>query len=428
MLLYAGFRVLWPAVGSPAGTVSALLGLVAVLIYGNGIRSSTPLWLLLAAVVVQSLSWWLGYQHHPDWVASNPELDRLAKLFIFIAVAWWLGGRTRNTLWLWGIAMLTYIAATLVLGGLEDWVNGLAGERVGFGIRNKQHGSMMYGVVLLGLVILAPRVLRSSRYRRWLVCLWLVLVVLSSTAIMIGQTRAVWLALGTALLVALLLYLIYQCLHRNGATLRSMGLASLTALLLGGLAITALHEPLTNRLMAESEVIENLASGQLENVPYTSIGIRINSWRAAGEWIAERPWTGWGSEGRSLVIQHTLWLPEFVKQNFDHLHNFFLEIWVAYGLLGLGVIGALSVWIGHGCWRSWRAGVLPGDLALFGLAFFIYWVIVNQFESYNSFWTGVYIHNLVVGGLVTHIWRWQRQQAALPSPHHTSEASSKCAR
>lgn len=426
LLLYAGFRVLWPSVGSPAATSSALLGLIAVLTYGHGIRASAPLWLLLAALGVQGLSWWLGYQNHPEWIADNPEFDRLAKLFIFIAVAWWLGGSTRNTLWLWSLAMATFIITTLMLGGLDDWIRGLAGQRVDFGIRNAQHSSMMYGTTLLGLIFVAPRMIRASRYRGLLVGLWLVLVVLSATAIMIGQTRAIWLGLGAALPVALVVYLVYQwqCHHR--ATLRTMGLAGLAIVLLGGLATTVLHEPLTDRLMTENEVIEHLASGQLENVPYTSIGIRINTWRAAGEWIAERPWAGWSSEGRSLAIKHTPWLPDSVRQRFGHLHNFFLEIWVAYGLLGLAVIGALAIWIGYGCWRSWRAGILPGDIALFGITFFIYWIIVNQFESYNSFWTGVYVHNMVVGGLVTHIWRWQRQKATVSKQHDIPDPQAIC--
>lgn len=119
------------------------------------------------------------------------------------------------------------------------------------------------------------------------------------------------------------------------------------------------------------------------------------------------PLVGWGGQGRGLVMDHTEWLPERVSEKYGHLHNYFIEIWVAYGMLGLAVIGALAFWIGLATWRAWRAGALPGDLALFGGGFFIYWMVVNQFESYNSFWTGVYVHNLVVGGLITHYWRWQ---------------------
>ncbi|WP_240470553.1 O-antigen ligase family protein [Halomonas halocynthiae] len=411
LLFYAGFRVLWPAVGSNAESISALFGLVAVLVYGRGIRSSAPLWLLLAALLVQCLSWWLGYQHHPEWVADNPQVDRLAKLFIFIAVAWWLGGSTRNTLLVWGCAVIGFFATTFFVdGAYQDWLLGLKGTRVDFGIRNAQHSSMMFGVILMALVILAPRLLRDGKWRLLRGGAWVFVLVFALVGVLVGQTRAVWLGLALAMPLVLIAWTVYHWIKRGGAPLRWIGAISLVAVLVIGLAVALLGKPVANRLAAESDVVEQVVSGQFDSIPYTSIGIRINTWRAGVEWIAERPMVGWGGEGRSLAIKHTEWLPDDVKAEFGHLHNYFLEMWVAYGLLGLAVIFALTVWIGYGCWRSWRAGVLPGDLALFGAAFFIYWVVVNQFESYNSFWTGVYMHNLVVGGLVTHIWRWQRQQ------------------
>ncbi|WP_277810934.1 O-antigen ligase family protein [Chromohalobacter canadensis] len=409
LLLYGLLRVLWPGVGSLAGTATALLGLIAVLTWGKGIRGTAPLWLLLLSVAVQVLSWGLGYLHHPEWVSSNPEVDRLAKLFIFIGVAWWLGGSSRNTLLVWGLAVIGYLVASFVVGGLDEWRKGLEGMRTGFGIRNNQHGSMLFGVALLGLAIFGRRIMTSgTRWVPWRCVGWALALGICVVAIAIGQTRAVWLALAASLSVAVLLVLLW-------ANARGLG-RRMVRPLLGGLAVGLVlimlggvffGDTLSERLETESGVVAELLQGDLESVPYSSIGIRIHTWVAAGEWIAERPLVGWGGEGRGLVIDHTSWLPESVKANFGHLHNFFLEVWVAYGLLGLGVIAALAFWIGRGTWLAWRTGVMPNDMALFGAAFFVYWMIVNQFESYNSFWTGVYVHNLIVGGLVTHIWRWQ---------------------
>src|SRR5699024_5039042 len=140
-----------------------------------------------------------------------------------------------------------------------------------------------------------------------------------------------------------------------------------------GVALMTLHQPITQRLAAESDVIERIVEWRFDEIPYTSVGNRINTWRAGMDWIAKRPLVGWGGEGRNLAIKHTQWVPDHVKEEYGHLHNYFLELWVAYGLLGVAVMLALAVWVGQGCWRSWRAGVLPGDIALFGAAFFIYW-------------------------------------------------------
>ncbi|MBZ5876635.1 O-antigen ligase family protein [Chromohalobacter israelensis] len=410
LALYSALRILWPSVGEPAGTVMALFGLIAVLVWGKELRASAALWLLLAVVAVQVLSWVLGYFHHPDWVSSNPEVDRLAKLFIFIGIAWWLGGSTRWTLALWGVGVIGYVIAAFVHGGgVQEWLAGLNGQRVGFGIRNKQHGSMLFGVCLLGLIVFSRRVfMHSGQGRLSLMFGWVVLALISLTGVLIGQTRAVWLALCVAAVVGVAIWLMWLAkYHRARYVLRSVVIVACVLVVVGMGAMYAFKDTLSQRIARESPVIEKVLEGDLQNIPYSSVGIRINTWVAAGEWIAERPLVGWGGEGRGLVIDHTDWLPDDIKERFGHLHNFFLEVWVAYGLLGLGVIATLAFWIGRGTWLAWRAGVIPNDMALFGAAFFVYWMIVNQFESYNSFWTGVYVHNLIVGGLVTHIWRWQ---------------------
>ncbi|WP_227370543.1 O-antigen ligase family protein [Halomonas sp. M20] len=408
LFLYASFRVFWPEAGKLGEQLTAFLGLIAILVYGRGVRNSLALWLLLAAVVVQVLSWWLGYLHHPDWVASNPEVDRLAKLFIFIGVAWWLGGSTGWTFIAWGSALIFYVLATLILGdGIQGWIRGLQGERIGFGIRNLQHGAMLFGVAFLGLVLFARRWLQPGKYRALRLTIWCVLFVICLLGVVTGQTRAIWLALLIALPVAGGLWWLYKPRDASLRTNRRfLAIGCVMALVVLTIAGLSFDDTVEERIGTESQVIAQLLDGRVEELPYTSIGIRIHTWRAASEWIAERPLVGWGGEGRSLVISETAWLPDWVKQQFGHLHNFFLEVWVAYGVLGLAVIGALAFWIGRATWLAWRGGVMPGDMALFGAAFFVYWMIVNQFESYNSFWTGVYVHNLVVGGLVTQYWRW----------------------
>ncbi|MGM0987232.1 MAG: O-antigen ligase family protein [Pseudomonadota bacterium] len=424
LMMYGALRILWPTVGSPAETITALLGLFSLLFYGRQLRSSAPMWLLGAALLVQLLSWTLGYFHHPEWVADNPRLDRLGKLFIFIAVAWWLAGSTQRTLQLWALALIGFVIGTFVLGdGLAEWQSGLSGQRIGFGIRNFQHGSMLFGVVFLALIIFSPRLFSAGPWRALRAMTCSLLIMVSLLGVLIGQTRAVWLALSLALPITLMLWLYHASPGVQSARGRKGALLGLCLVIIAAVGFLMLfYQPLMERVTAEKEVMAQLLSGEVGNIPYTSIGIRINTWFAAAEWIQQRPVVGWGGEARSLVIEHTPWLPTFVKAHYGHLHNFLLEVWVAYGLLGVGVIATLALWIGLRTWQAWRAGVMPGDIALFGASFFVYWMVVNQFEAYNAFWTGVFVHNLVVGGLVTHIWRWQ--YAAVP----TATEDNECAR
>ncbi|TDR57266.1 O-antigen ligase [Halomonas ventosae] len=408
-MLYAGLRLAAPDMGELAGTLMALTGLFAVLRWGRGIRSGGALWLLLAVIVIQLVSWVGGYLHHPQWMTDTPQLDRLAKWFLFIGLAWWLGGSTRATLLAWGLALVGLMAVVwLIDGNLTHWQLGLNGRRVDFGIRNAQHTALFFGAALIGLICFARRCLAPGRMA-WLRRLgWGFAVGSCLVGIGITQTRAVWLAMMVVLIVmaAVIALHAYAVGHRG-----RWGKPALVGVVLLVIAVVAsgwwFQGAVEKRLEAERSVITQALEDDWKTLSYSSIGNRLLSWRASVEWIKERPLIGWGEEGRSLVTTETDWLPRQTRENYGHLHNIFLELLVSYGLLGVMAIGALVGWVGIGTWKAWRGGTMPDDMALFGLAFFVFYFIVGQFESYSFFWTGSYLQNLVLGGLVTHIWRWQ---------------------
>ncbi|WP_298845620.1 O-antigen ligase family protein [uncultured Salinicola sp.] len=407
VLVYAAFGIAAHSLKDVIEPYMAFLGLASLLIYGGWRRKSVALILLVAVCLVQIVSWWLAIGDHPQWARPNPDTERLAKLFIFIAIAWWLRGSLRHMFWVWGLALVAFLLTTVVLPeGRESWLIGLQGERVGFGIQNNQHASMLFGVALLGLCIFARRFCWSGGFRRGRACVWFGMMLMVLVGILFGQTRAVWLALFVSAIVALLAVGAYAKRRYRVRLLNRKTVGIGAGLLLAAVIVTVLFgRVLADRALSEDQIIAQLLSGRLDTLPYTSIGIRIHSWVAATQWIGERPWIGWGSNGRELVIEHTPWLPEYVKTHFGHLHNFLLETLVNYGVLGLACVIGLMAWVGTITWRAWSRGDMPNDVALFAVAFFCYWLIVNQFESYLSFWTGIYVHNLIVAGLVTLYWR-----------------------
>ena len=60
-------------------------------------------------------------------------------------------------------------------------------------------------------------------------------------------------------------------------------------------------------------------------------------------------------------------------------------------------------YLAQAVYRAWRAGILEDEWALFALGFFIYWLFINNFESYLSFNSGVFTFGLVAGGLLTRV-------------------------
>lgn len=405
LFFYAFCKFVWEDFSDNLENIFILTGLVSFCIYGKGIRK-TPLLLLLIFILVQLLSWSLGLWQYPQWVTDDPRIKDLAKLFIFISIAWWLGGSTRNTFILWGVAFLGFIVATLLAPAENGWLAGFTGERVGFGIRNNQHASMLFGVFLLGMLCFFQRFWKVGEYRFIRICFWVLGVLIAITGVMLGQTRAVWLSTTIAISLGALIIITAAVLKGKIKHLLLYACAtSLALIVLISVIGATLGDSLGERVLKESEVISKLIDGQFTEVPYTSIGIRVNSWVAASQWIAERPVTGWGPKGRDLVMSETDWMPDWVLKEFGHLHNYFLETWVEYGLIGLLALGILTLWIGRATWLAWRGGAMPTDIAFFGLLFFVYWVVINQIESYNSFSTGQFVHNVIVGGLITHYWR-----------------------
>ncbi|WP_236995502.1 O-antigen ligase family protein [Halomonas huangheensis] len=408
LMVYGSLRLLWPQVGELGGTLMGVLGLGCVLACGTHLRSSGALWLLLGAIVVQSISWTLGYWHHPEWMPDHPKLDRMAKWFLFIGVAWWLGGSTRATLILWGLALSGLLVTCLVTGGgVDQWLVGLHGERVDFELQNAQHTAMFFGSGLLGVLAFSRRLLASGRWAMVRRIGWFIALMMCLTGVVITQTRAIWLALALILPIMAVVALLwnYSRQHRRQAA-RLSAVALVGALVVVVLAGLEFHGVVERRLGDENKIIAELMQGNIDAVPYqSSIGNRVHTWIAAAQWIEERPLVGWGENGRSLAVEETEWLPEYTREHYGHLHNTFLEVFVSYGLMGVVLVATLAWWIGRSTWRAWRKGVMPGDMVLFGAVFFIYWIIINQFEAYLSFWSGVYVHNIIVGGLITHYWR-----------------------
>jgi O-antigen ligase len=312
-----------------------------------------------------------------------------------------LAGRLRNVFWLWGIAVLGLLFA--VLGSPVDWSvwqQGISGLRVDFGIRNAQHIAMYFGTLMLGCLCFSQRWLSAGAQRWWRLPLWAGVLGVAVLGIIVTQTRAIFIAIFAALLLALVFW-IWLKRPRCWVLALLVGMVIVLSFVVGTQVVTHVEE----RYESEVPVVHKIITGDWDNIPYTSVGVRANTWKVAADKIAERPWFGWGSQARSRVISHSDVLPDWVKQQFGHLHNYFLEVQLSYGLAGSLMLLALAIVIGRDCWLTWRARLMPTDVLVFGFCFFVFWVIVNNFESYMSFGTGTFVFNIILGGLITLCWR-----------------------
>ncbi|WP_226642172.1 O-antigen ligase family protein [Microbulbifer variabilis] len=406
LLLYAALFPLASNLADISKTLFIVLTLWVLFTRGRNWLNSPVGWFFAASLLVQVLSWAGMLVEYPNWAESSPKLHRMGQWFLFAAIACWLGGSTRNTLILWLTALIALLLAPWIAGGgFSEWAYGAMGQRVEFGFHNAQHTALLFGVALLGLAVFTKRILRYSRLVSVSSLAWVAAVGICALAVLYTQTRAIWFALAISLLTLLIVYLVVV-FRKQGKDIW-LRLLSWGAVI--GVAMIALWmkvgDVVINRLGLERNTVDALLSGNLESIPYSSIGVRVHSWHAAINWIAERPLLGWGGKGRRLVIQSLQDMPSEFQNSIGHLHNSYLDLLVNYGFLGALVWGALNCWLFLAAYKSWRKGFLPGDFFLFYIGFMVLWLIANCFESYLFYSSGHYIFGIVVAGIVTHIFK-----------------------
>ena len=157
--------------------------------------------------------------------------------------------------------------------------------------------------------------------------------------------------------------------------------------------------------MEEKEALEAIATLDFDDVPYSSFGIRLHSWIAASEFIKEKPIFGWGSNGKALVMEKTEWLPDWVQHSFGHLRNTYIQMLVNFGLAGLAFYLFIWVYMTKSLFKEIRKGTIKKDIGYFFMSFLCFWSIMNCFEAYQNFWTGVFYFTIFMTGIQAKIWR-----------------------
>lgn len=369
------------------------------------LRRSPVFWLLLAAALVPLASWGLSHLTHPQWADGSPKLDRVANWLMCIAIALALGGRTRNVLLLWFIALAGLMAAPWTTGaGFAEIARGLKGLRIDFDLHNAQHAAMYFGVAAIGLLALLPSLLKRSRRNWLLVGLWFAGFCYVSLMVALTQTRAVWLGLLLAIGVLCWLWLRHY-LHGWQRWLPLLVLAAF-------LAALATSELVQKRANKDLDTIVSAFEGETSDVAFDSPGVRLHSWVEASHWIVQRPLLGWGGKGRNLVIQQAEHFPDWLKQSTHHLHSSYIDTLVNFGAVGLMLLLAIWFWLLRAVWRAHGSQTLAPGMMQFFTAFMAYWLLVNAFESYMYFSSGIFIFGLVAGGVLSCLWRAEYSAAA----------------
>ncbi|KHD23457.1 hypothetical protein NM09_18475 [Vibrio caribbeanicus] len=347
-------------------------------------------WLILFAISIQIISWVNSIIFIPEIAKSRPNLNPLSSIFLFALVSIWINKEKWRRQLLFVTLILSFIFTAIYDSILNNTILlGLSGERIDFGMHNSQFTSMLSAVVMMLGTYLLCEWKKQSTQKSYAIacCLFFAIIVLSGFSLLASQSRQVWLAL--VFVVAISPSFIFSKSNLSKVIL---------IYLLAALSIFALLQidTISQRVFKESNVFTLLLSGEFDNIPMTSIGIRLNSWIEATKWIIDRPILGSDFNAISYVIRESELFINSGLTRYGHLHSTYIETLVAYGLLGILLYISFYKEIVSNIYRNQGRN----EIVLVAI-FLIFWAIINMFESFNHKGLGLYAHTIVLGGLYT---------------------------
>lgn len=352
--------------------------------------------LLVVLVFLQIGVYQFAADRFPEFADDQIKTSRhWAKLFLCISVAWWIKGSIKAAAYLLAILGVGFFCSLLVGVSAQEWLTGIQGQRVDLNYKNAQHSAVYCGLMLLlGLFGFFQSIIKDKNY---LYCgLYIIIIFISGVGVIITQTRAVWIAIVATLFIVSLVAVFYSLKSKqrpSSATKAAMLAICFVLVLIVGATFS--NPSFTKRLGANSEAVVQVLQGNLQEIPYNGAGVRLHTWVYALDKIVERPLIGWGSQSRKPLIDEGPF-PTIIKERFGHFHNSYIELALAYGLIGFIIFSWLTFFIIKGIFRLKNTEHFLLFLGL--LSSFIFFAIVNFFESYLIFRTGMYFY-ILVGGI-----------------------------
>lgn len=364
-----------------------IFGSLPALFYNFSSYNKSIFWLALTSILLQVICWAHALVYVPEFAKSSPDLKPLSSLFLFVLIAIWIDGSNLRRITLFSSFILSFVSTAFY----DIYTNNslslaLSGHRIDYGMHNAQFTSMLSVVVcILTVYVLAKLPGEKKVVKLALYTLGSSVIAFALFSLYASQSRQVWLAV--IVLLGLVPIVVVGTKHIRKLTIAYTLLAFV-------LFSVFQLESVRQRVLNESTVISTLIQGDLDNIPMTSVGIRVNSWLEASKWIAERPILGSDYNAISYVTRTAEKFQTEKLQGFGHLHNYYLEVWVAFGIVGLIFLAVF--------YREITVNVVNyhGKEERYLLySFLIFWFIISMFESYNHKFLGLYVHTIILAGL-----------------------------
>jgi O-antigen ligase len=335
------------------------------------------------------------------------EARHYTKLFLFVILAWWMSGFPRIVFFVLFLAVIGFLLGPMISG--YDYIHGINivkhGGSISLGYRNREHTSVYASFTLLFFVLFRKRLVNLWPDRQWIGVLVVTIgVSYSLIVIYVATTRATYFGFGIAIL-AWVFYQIYKIyvdkLSVNKNKVLKVGLVLTILFLVFVMVGFNPFSKFAKRMNEERDVIGQLVGGDFDDLRLSNIGVRIYLWTYAIEKLKDQPLVGLGPRTREQLLAEKQ-VPDRVKKaGIGHFHNSYIELLLAYGILGAFIFAAMVSYIIYGVVQARKKQLMPDDMFNFVLVFSVYWFSVNLVESYFIYTTGFYINALLGGTAIT---------------------------
>lgn len=394
---YALFKAAYREIGDVFQTILFIGTFFALYTERKKILRDKVFILLIIAIFIPILSWINALIKMPHLASETPKIGAMVNFYFFFFIAYWLKGSAMHCQWFLS-AFVFGVFFTLLFHSpnfLQEISLGFKGHRIDFHYINANHGAaLLGGVVLIGFVYSLDYYQKLKVERTGLkpFIASLSVFIFGSVLLVFTQSRQAWLAVFIAiLLMCIVILLMKKTLSIKHLILFAFAVSIVTVVIIFQIPIVY------QRLTSELFIIPSVLSGDIDYIPYSSMGTRLHFWYESIIWLQENPLFGLGDNARSLVISMSTRLPENIKVQFSHLHNGYLEVLVNYGILGLlNFILLFALLI-----KSTFSKATTAYITAFSVGFISYFLIINCFESFLSFKSGMYLFNCMAAAIYT---------------------------
>ncbi|HIH0901152.1 TPA: O-antigen ligase family protein [Vibrio cholerae] len=391
---YAVFKASYRELGDIFQTILFIGTLCALYVDRKNIIKDKIFVLLLISLTIPILSWINSLLYAQELATAKPKIAAIANFYFFFFIAYWLKGSIKHC-HLFLISFIFGVLLTFIFHSpdfIYDLKSGLIENRIDFNYVNANHGAALLGCVILVaffyIINIKSKEIIKSKIS---IVMCILILIFAITLLVFTQSRQAWLATIMAISFMSIVKLKVDNNIKVKVVITSLFIVTLMLAIISNIPIVS------ERLSAEHYIIPAILSWDINNVPYSSMGIRIHLWYESFSWIKNNPIFGLGGNTRAFVISTSSTLPDYIKVSFSHLHNGFLGILVNYGINGLLNFMLLFYFL----IKSTISKKVPIYLSAYAIAFILYFCIINLFESFLLFKSGMYLFNCMSAVIYT---------------------------